>query len=299
MSLVELALKKIKQDAQGGARAEHPQAAGGNAVFGTVVPARAPSGGENAHRPPERVVEVNLAALRSSGLLPPEQQERQLAQQYRQIKRPLVDNALGRGVPRLANGNFIMVASAVPGEGKTFSSINLAFSIALEKDVSVLLVDADVAKPHISRLFGLEKEPGLLNLLQDETLDVESLIFRTNVPGVSVLPAGRATEYATELMASARMRYVAQTIARSEPSRITLFDSPPLLLTTESHALANLAGQIVVVVRADVTPQQVVLDALSYLGEGKVIGLVLNQSVATAPSGYYYYGYGFNDSRES
>jgi exopolysaccharide/PEP-CTERM locus tyrosine autokinase len=204
----------------------------------------------------------------------------------------LVANAIGRGTPKLPHGQLIMVASAMPGEGKTFTSLNLAFSMSLEKDAHVLLVDADVAKPHVSRLLGLAEEPGLLDALADPVLDAEALVMGTDVPNLAVLPAGHREEHATELLASARMEEIMRRIAEADPARIVVFDSPPLLLTTESRALAEAAGQVVLVVRADTTPQHVVLDALSYLPEGKNIFLLLNQSVQGGRSGYYY-GYGY------
>ncbi len=244
------------------------------------------------------MVSINQAALRSAGLLPPEHQERQIASQYRQIKRPLIADAVGRGKPRIPNGQLIMVASAMPGEGKTFTSINLAFSMALEKDIHVLLVDADVAKPQVSKLFGIVEEPGLLDALVDSDIDLESLILATDVPNLSVLPAGKRTEEATELLTSDRMTAVTHELARRDPTRIVIFDSPPILLTTESQALAHVVGQIVVVVRAGQTQQQVVLDALSYLPEGSNISLVLNQSLTRGEYGSYYYGYG-TDPRQS
>ncbi len=143
---------------------------------------------------------IDRDALRQAELLPPASQERQLAGEYRQIKRPLIANALGRGVPKLPNGHRIMIASAMPGDGKTFTSINLALSFALEKDLSVVLVDADVAKAHLSRTFGVHNELGLMDLLRDEKLDVESVILPTDVPGLSILPAGKAHETANELL---------------------------------------------------------------------------------------------------
>src|SRR5207237_10930258 len=101
-------------------------------------------------------------ASRLAGFVAPCHQERELARQFRHIKRPLINNALGRGVPRLAHGNLIMVASAVPGEGKTFTSLNLAFSMRLEEDMSVLLVDGDVVNPLVSRIVDVENDRGLL-----------------------------------------------------------------------------------------------------------------------------------------
>jgi protein-tyrosine kinase len=252
----------------------------------TGVPPLA-NGGRAGTRP-VRIIEIDEHALRRAGLLPPEHQARQIARQFREIKRPLLASALGRGTARVLNGQLIMLASAVPGEGKTFTSINLALSLALERDVQVLLVDADVLKPHISRLLGVEKEPGLLEALENPGYDIESAMLPTSVRGLSVLPAGARNENATELLASERMREIASRMVKVHPNRIVLFDSPPLLLATEPHALAQVTEQIVVVVRAGMTLQREVLDALGQIPEGKHVSLVLNQSV-TASTGYYQY----------
>jgi len=244
-----------------------------------------------------RVIKFDHAMFRENGLLPPESQKRLIANQFRQIKRSLIANAFGRGIPAVANGRLLMITSAMPGEGKTFSTINLALSMAREKDVEVLLVDADVAKPHVSTLFKLEKERGLLDVLVDEAIDIESLVLRTDVKGLCVLPAGRCSEdLATELFASARMEDIAVRLGSRYPHRIVVFDSPPLLLTNESRVLATVVGQILIVVRAGVTPQQAVIEAIGYLSEKQEIGLVLNQSKASGPSSYYGYGtYGYGE----
>jgi exopolysaccharide/PEP-CTERM locus tyrosine autokinase len=235
------------------------------------------------------MVRIDQAALRHAGLAPPEHQHRQIADQYRHVKRPLIGAATGRGVPKAERGQLIMMASAMSGEGKTFTSINLALSMALEKDVHVLLVDADVAKPHISRILGVDREPGLMDVLRDPALNIESVILPTDVPNLSVLPAGQRSETATELLASQRMEETVKYLASSDASRIVLIDSPPLLLTSESRALAQCVGQVVIVVRADITPQQAVLDAISKVGENKSISLILNQAKVTTAT---YYGYG-------
>jgi receptor protein-tyrosine kinase len=285
MSIVEKALKKLQS--------EQPVAPLQPVATLREVPPR-PRAADRADvradvRPqPSRILAVNRGALRAAGLLPPETEERQLADQYRQIKRPLIANALGKGGPKVPNGHLIMVASALPAEGKTFLSINLMLSMALEKDIEVLLVDADVAKPHISNLFGLGEERGLLDALQDSSVDVESLVIPTDVDRLSILPAGRRVgDTATELLASERMEQVVADLTAASPRRIILFDSPPLLLTSESHELASAMGQVVLVVRAGATPQNSVLDAIGHLGEGKAIGLVLNQSNMAPIGGYY------------
>lgn len=290
MSLVERALKKMRDGGQ--EVAPEANAAVAPIPIGRIVEVGAASASATAGVKPLRVLHIDRTALRTKGLLPPEYQERQIATEYRQIKRSLVAKALGRGAPRLPNGQLVMMASAMPGDGKTFTSINLAISMALERDMSVVLVDADVAKPTISALFGVQSEPGLLDSLRDETVDVESLILPTDVPRLSFLPAGKQSETATELLSSTRMRQIAARLGGRDPNGVVLFDSPPLLLTSESRALSDVVGQIVLVVRASVTPQQAVFDALEHLGEGKAVSLVLNGCSERSAGNYYaqYYG---------
>lgn len=299
MSLVERALKKIQESRANAA----PQLQSGEEPAPVTPTARVQPSGLTvglAHVAPSelaapiapaRTVHVDREALRQAQVLPSPQQERLLADEYRHIKRPLIANAMGKGSSPVPNGHLIMMASALPGDGKTFTSVNLALSIALEKDISVLLIDADVAKPHITELFKLSGELGLLDVLTDETLNVETVVMPTDVPGLSILPAGKYSNMATELLASTRMEQIlAQLIAR-DPNRVVLLDSPPLLLTSESRVLASIAGQIVLVVRAGVTPQHVVLDTIDLLDEDKFVGLVLNQSNKSGRSDYYdYYG---------
>ena len=245
-----------------------------------------------------RLIHVGLDRLKAEGLLPSGKMERLVSNQFRHIKRPVIKNAMGRGGEPVPNGHLVMVTSSLPGEGKTFSSLNLALSIAREKDLEVVLIDADVAKATVSRIFALQEAPGLLNALADDLLDVESLILPTDVKGLSLLPAGQCAEedIATELLASTRMEAVVARIGARSAHRIALFDSPPLLVTNEARVLASLMGQILLVVRAGVTPQQAVLEAIRYVDEEKPLGLVLNQSKGHAPGSYYGYGaYGYGD----
>jgi protein-tyrosine kinase len=313
VSLVEKALKKLHEQrstAESAARnaaarrpsdavpdttaTVAPVARPGPAV---VAPVPAPGPVPVAVVPSGKVITLNLAALRAEGLLAAEEEQRRVSSEYRQIKRPLIATALGKGAtPPIANGRVIMVASALPGEGKTFTSVNLAFNMALEKDTSVLLVDADLPKPQISRIFQVGDEPGLVDVLLDESRDVESAVLPTSVRGLSFLPAGKASGTATELLASERMERIVADLLKRDPKRIVLFDTSPLLLTTESRTLASVVGQIVIVVRAESTTRQAVLEALAYLGEEKTVGLVLNQSRAEPTHSYYGYGDYYGDT---
>jgi exopolysaccharide/PEP-CTERM locus tyrosine autokinase len=293
VSLVEKTLEKLQQERRAAMAATTSDAAAERIIAAGSGPGSGPRP-EAALRPvsPSKSLRINRDVLRRAGLFPPEEHERMLAAQYLRIKRPLIENALGRGGSRMPAGTFIMVSSALPGDGKTFTSVNLALSIAREKDVTVLLVDADVAKAHISRTLGIDQEPGLLDGLKDGAPDIESMVIGTDIEGLSILPAGRPNEMATELLASERMQVIAARLSARHPNRIVLFDSPPLLLTSEAPALARTAGQIVLVVKAGETPQPAVMDALALLGESQFVGLVFNQSKRSAAAGYGYYGYG-------
>jgi receptor protein-tyrosine kinase len=200
----------------------------------------------------------------------------------------------------MPRGNLIMIASAFSGEGKTFTCINLCLSIAREKDWSVVLVDGDCSKPDLTKFFAAEREPGLLDLLRDPSLSFDSLVIPTSVPGLSLLPAGSRDEHAAELLASNRMDEICQQLGENNNGRLTVFDSSPLLLTTEAAALGGHVGQIGVVVRANVTPRQAVLAAVEKLDASKAVSFILNQSY-TSELGVGYgdqYGYGHQDQGE-
>ncbi len=286
MSLVEKALRKLQ---------ESGRAASGAPAEAAQRPS-ARSEGEGLRTPPAHahgpMVPIERGTLRAAGLLAPQEDLQVLVRQYRKIKQPIIARAIGRGAPRAPKGYLVMIASAMSGEGKTFTAVNLALSMALEKDLRVLLVDADVAKPQLSHVLGRGDASGLLDALRDPAVDVESLICPTDLPTLSFLAAGTGSEEATELLASARMEQLAGELGANDPQRVVVFDSPPLLQTTESVTLSHVAGQIVVVVRAEFTPQPVLLDALKLLEGHPSISLVLNQSVRSVNSAYYYYGYG-------
>lgn len=281
MSVVERALGKLRKAGAPAERESEWRAIGSLDSEGLLSDATRKA----SPAPAGRRILIDRQAVRDAGYLPEPGQDRQFADQYRQIKRPLIAEALAaKGDPR---ARVIVMASALPGDGKTFTSINLAFSMSRERDTSVVLVDADVAKRHVSRLVGVEGEVGLLDAAADEALDIESLVLPTDVAGLSILPAGRHRENAAELFASARMLQLVSGVAANDPRRIVLFDSAPLLVSSESRALVSIAGQVVLVVRALHTPRQAALDALALLGQDKSVKLVLNQGRPSITQGYY------------
>lgn len=232
--------------------------------------------------------------LREQGLIEPEGPITGLLEEFRIVKRQLLltaaESRLGRGAP---HGERILVCSALPGEGKTFCSVNLALSIAAERDNEVLLVDADFAKPSVLSTLGLPGGPGLMDVLVDEDLAVEDFILGTDVPGLFVLPAGNSTGQDTEYLASARTSEVLARLTAQAPSRIVIFDSPPVLAASPASELAAHVGQAVMVVRADRTGEAALRDAVNILSGCDDIKLLLN-GTRFSPTGRRfgtYYGY--------
>lgn len=291
MSVVERAINKLRQTAD--PLAARPTTAATGAL-GALASApndfdSAP-GIANANAPR---IGIDREALRKLGYLPETEQDRRFADEYRQIKRQILAAAFApKASDSSPNPRLIMMTSALPGDGKTFTSINLALSLAREQDTTVVLVDADVSKPNISRMFGVDREPGLLDLLVDRQRSVESVLLAADLPGLTIMPAGSPRDGATELLASARMAEVAAKLAARNSRSVVVFDTSPMLVTTEPHAIRTYMGQIVLVVRAGQTPRQAVLDVMATLGEDKRVGLVLNQGTRGPSSGYYGYGYG-------
>jgi protein-tyrosine kinase len=241
-----------------------------------------------------RQITLDLNAMTASGLLTPNAARSKLADDFRVIKRPLIANAMGKGVPAVTNGNLIMVTSALPGEGKSFSAINLAISIAMELDNTVMLVDADVARPSILNMLGLPPTRGLLDVVDKDSVDISEVLLKTNIEKLTILPSGTQHPRATELLASESMVRLLDDMASRYPDRIIIFDSPPLLLTTESRALATHMGQVMVIVHAGHTAQAAVKEALRTINACPVKMMVLNQSRETTSGGYGYgYGYGY------
>jgi protein-tyrosine kinase len=281
MSLVEQAIARLRNQQAIGGR----QVPGGSAPKAVIAPVVDEL---DATKTANRLA-IDFSSLRAGGYLPEATKERQFADQYRRIKRPLIEKALSGddagGEPRI-----IIVTSAVPGDGKTFTSINLAFSMAQERDISILLVDSDVAKHHITDIFGLRQRKGLLDALTDESLDPEALVVPTSSRGLSILPAGTRVEGTAELISSNRMRQILSTLCARNPRRILLLDSPPLLITNEGRALVKIAGQVVIVVRAGETPRHAVQAAVGMIDEKQAGGLILNEVKLGLTEGYYGYG---------
>jgi len=244
-----------------------------------------------AKKPRSRQVSIDLNTMRAAGIVTHTAERSPIAEEFRFVKRPLILRATGPSRPSDRPGNLIMVASARPGEGKTFCAVNLAMSIALERDLTVMLVDADIAKPSIPGVLGIEAELGLIDLISDDSLDVSDVLLRTNIDNLTVLPAGRPHHLATELLASDRMESLFDEIVRRYDDRLIIIDSPPVLMSSIPGVLALHVGQIVFVVQAEQSTQASIDSALSLISGCENIFLLLNKTRRIAGvenfDGYY------------
>jgi receptor protein-tyrosine kinase len=195
----------------------------------------------------------------------------------------------GKSAQPVERANLIMVTSSLPEEGKTFVSINLAISLAMELDKSVLLVDADVSRPSVLSRLGLPSSEGLLDVLTHPSLQVTDVLMRTNIDKLTILPSGKASGRATELLASDAMNRLLIELATRYADRIVVFDAPPLLPSTESRVLATHMGQVVVVVEADHTPQRSLNQALAAIESCPVVLPLLNKISRSEVGSYYGY----------
>jgi receptor protein-tyrosine kinase len=233
-------------------------------------------------------VDLDLSKLAAEGYLKPDDPESMIANEFRKIKRPLIQACQGKLAAPVEHANRIMVTSSLAGEGKSFVSLNLALSIAMERDSTVLLIDADTTRHRLSQVVGIDSELGLLDLLVGGQVDVSDALFATNIDRLTILPAGARRRHATELLASEAMERLVEHLASRYTDRILIFDAPPLLGASEPAVLASHMGQIIVVVEADRTTHKILKDALTTIQSCPVVSTVLNKASGAA-AGYYYY----------
>lgn len=238
-------------------------------------------------------LKIDKASLEERGYLIDNGIRKSIKDEFRQIKRKLLNNAFGAASKTLNNSNLIMVSSSKPNEGKTFVSINLALSIALEQDKTVLLIDADVLRPSINRELGVGNVPGLIEFLLGDKQDIGEIIYNTNIDKLKIIPAGEPHHLSNELLASDKMESLAKELATRYPDRIVIFDCPPLIGVTETLVLANLMGQAIVVVEESKTYLSDIQKATENLSDDLALGLVLNKAIKSHKDMYGYYGYGY------
>ena len=271
--------------------------AAGEAV--NSAPAGRTPAGRTPAAPPvrgKRHVSIDVGHLMERNILTPATKRNRTLEEFRLIKRMVLSRRWDQSD---RPGNTVIVTSALPSEGKTTTAINLAMSIAAEEDVRVLLVDADFIRADALRQLGVSAKQGLIDVIENPNLDLSEVMLTTDIDKLTLLPSGQLHERCTELLASARMDDVVAELANRYDDRIIIFDSPPILATTESVALSSHMGQIVFVVQAGRTSRESIHSALELIDDPQRIGLVLNrtrnQFGRTGFGAYYdshYYGYG-------
>jgi exopolysaccharide/PEP-CTERM locus tyrosine autokinase len=255
-----------------------PEAAPGNPPVEAFDPASAP-------------LQINFARLQAAGFITPQSPRTSNTESVRVIKRHLLKAVFPGGQRVLAenNDNVIMVTSAMPEEGKTFISLNLAMSFCAERDLFVLLIDGDGHRQSLGVLLGATGEPGLVDILADKKLRVGDLIQRTNIRNLSFLSGGRSQANSTESLASKNFGLLMRDIAARYPDRIIIIDTPPVLASTEAVALSGCVGHTVVVVQQDRTSKRQLQRTLEMLEGARNVGCILNM----VPPEESFAGYGY------
>jgi len=240
---------------------------------------------------PEKSVYIDLDRLAAAGFLQLDGGNTRLDEDYQQVKRRLLGNTLPGMAPSSAPPNLIMVTSSVPGEGKTFTSVNMALSLTKEVDHTILAIDTDIVKRDLSKAFGCVDQLGLYDVLSNPALEISDVMLRTNIPNLVVIPAGQDQSARTELLASTRMKSITEELATRYSDRLVLFDTSPILATSTALALAPQVGQFVLVVEANKTKHETLSAALDLLDETPITGLILNKVKQSTRKTYDYYGY--------
>ncbi len=311
MDLIEKAARKLKQSSRqslveraagklGGVSSAEQKADVAENPVARAAPAVAPepaAAAQTAVSPKKtsRRVELDLKSLKERGFLTPDTDPTMTAEEFRIVKRSLLLNAFAKGDAAIKNGNLILVTSAQPNEGKTYCSINLAMSVASEQDLTVLLVDADFSKPEVLNTLGVTGGKGLVDVISETGVDLSDCLIRTNIPNLSILPAGRQHNLTPELLASERMGEIVEEIATRYRDRVIIFDSPPSLASSAASVLALHVGQCLFVVEAEKTTDNDLKEALSLISGCEHVNLLLNKTRFSGSNSKFgsYYGYGY------
>lgn len=200
-------------------------------------------------------------------------------EQYRRLAASLHDAQLANGL------KVVTVTSALPRDGKTLTTVNLALTLSESYSRRVLIIDADLRQASVHKMLGISNRTGLNEVLHGETHELPLVVV---TPNLSVLTSGRSHEAPLAGLASDRMRVLLDDCA----SRFdwVLLDVPPTGLLADAQILGHLTGAVILVIRAGVTPHAVVERAITQIGRESIIGTVLNAVEEPATGAYEYYG---------
>jgi capsular exopolysaccharide synthesis family protein len=240
----------------------------------------------------QETVEVDGRTL-STSLFPLLNPWSPITENYRLIRANLRYASFKDGEERAAPARSMLVTSPEPGDGKTTTAANLAITISLSGH-RVLLIDGDLRRPHGHQLLGLDRSPGLADLLSKKNLSLEALVQPTVIDNLNVLTAGVPEVPPTELLDSEQMRAV---LAAAEAQYdVVIIDTPPVLATTDPIVVAPFCDAVLVVASADKTDFRALSQTESTLGAVGVAigGVIFNRYDAEKASSSYKYGYGYD-----
>lgn len=263
----------------------------------SVTPRRATGGPALTPVGPELV--LDRGRLAGFGIAIPSAARSRTVEEFRLVKRNLVgawsqnDLLADRRASRL-----VMVTSARPGEGKTFTALNLALAFASERSVKALLVDVDTQHSTIPQILGIGGERGIVDVLAGN-LELPEVLIQTNIPNLMILPAGRGGPHVPELLSSPEMGALLDEMTQRLPDHYLIIDTPPCMASSDAAALAPLVGQIVFVIEANNTQQGEIEAALGTLSTCPRISLLLNKSDSLATEHFGSYGYNYHSDSGS
>ncbi len=254
---------------------------------------------------PRRVAGPIAKKLKSrrSGVVPPDKlsllsqgQNYTFSEQFRMLRTFLIHRSEKGPPPKT-----IMVTSALPGEGKTMTSVNLAINIAMGMEEHVLLVDSDLRMPSVSRFLGVETDLGLADYLMRGDMSLNEVLYSTQVEKLTLLPAGSGEpNAASELLSSEKMRSLIAEVRERYEDRFVIFDTPPVKATADPSVLAEVMDAILLVVRSGYSSEKIIEESVHLLGKDKIKGLIFNfaderdmNHGAHYKYGNYGYGYGY------
>lgn len=277
MSIVQSAIERLRK-IQPQAEPPRPPASGRDA--GEVKPAARTPWRSDLSAP-----QCTLQALAAKNLYPPNEFAQRVREEYRGIRRQIIAASREKiGVAERVVGPVVVVTSAMPGDGKSFTAVNLALSIAREGVRDVLLIDADAVRHTISTACGLQGQPGLCQLLAGKSSNFLEHSFSTGVPHLYVMPAGDPSGDATDLFSSARVGPLFESLRSGIGDGFVVIDTPPILMSNDTAVMTDLAGQVLLVVRAGATLQDMASEAVARMQAGIPIGVVLNGWIPLLPS---------------
>src|SRR5215813_11177277 len=236
---------------------------------------------------------LDRGRLAKHGIAIPSAARSRTVEEFRLVKRNLMTavSQVDLNGDRRSN-RLIMVTSARPGEGKTFSALNLALAFASERDVKALLVDVDTHHSTLPKVLGISGDRGIVDVLAGN-LELSEALIQTNIANLMILPAGRGGPHVPELLSSNDMAALMAEMTRRFADRFIIIDTPPCMASSDAAALAPLVGQIVFIVEAHHTQQMEIEASLSMLSACPRISLLLNKSdtMASEHFGSYEYYY--------